>query len=115
MTRSVIAALMALLFPSHGIVLVFAQRRAAGPDEIVVNGEIVRMQKAVNRKAAEGGFESDLDEAIEIDGSSWLVVRCFEERADRRVRFAHGSGPHRRAREAAVAPKGRDRVLDPAG
>ena len=29
---------------------------------------------------------------LPIDGSSWIAVRCFEDRPDRRVRFAH-TGP----------------------
>ena len=39
-----------------------------------------------------GAYESPIDEALTLDGSSWVAVRCFEDRPDGRVRFAH-SGP----------------------
>ena len=37
-------------------------------------------------------IESPIDEPLTIDGSSWVAVRCFEDRPDGRVRFAH-TGP----------------------
>jgi hypothetical protein len=36
--------------------------------------------------------ESPIDEALTLDGTSWVAVRCFEDRSDGRARFAH-SGP----------------------
>jgi hypothetical protein len=60
--------------------------------EILVNGEVVRTVKPANRKTKQEGYESPLDEQLTIDRSAWLAVRCFEDRPDRRVRFAH-SGP----------------------
>src|SRR5262249_52736914 len=45
-----------------------------------------------NRRSAARTFESPLDAKIQIDHSSWVAVRCFEDRADKRVRFAH-TGP----------------------
>ena len=60
--------------------------------EIVVNGEVARTVPAANRGAAGGGYESVIDEEFSFDHSSWLAVRCFEDRPDKRVRFAH-TGP----------------------
>jgi hypothetical protein len=60
--------------------------------EVVINGEVARTLKPANRKTAQGAYESAIDERLAIDSTSWLAVRCFEARADRRVRFAH-TGP----------------------
>jgi hypothetical protein len=57
--------------------------------EVVVNGEEVRTLKPSNRKTGQGAYESPIEEAVPIDGSSWIAVRCFEDRPDNRVRFAH--------------------------
>lgn len=65
-----------------------------GRIEIVVNGEIVRTLKPANRKAQFGSYEGEIDERIPIDGTSWIAVRCFEDRADKRIRFAHSSPVH---------------------
>src|SRR5262249_55493017 len=60
--------------------------------EIIVNGEVVQTLKPDNRKTERNGYESGIDVPLMVDNSSWLVVRCFEDRPDRRPRFAH-SGP----------------------
>ena len=60
--------------------------------EVIVNGEVAQTIKPENRKTKDGAFESGLDEKLAIDGSSWVAVRCFEDRPNKRVRFAH-SGP----------------------
>jgi hypothetical protein len=62
--------------------------------EIVVNGEVARTLKPANRKNAEGAFESAFDENVAFPESGWLIVRCYEDRADKRVRFAHTSPFH---------------------
>lgn len=65
-----------------------------GRIEIVVNGEIVKTIKPENRKTERGGFVSALDEKLKLDSSSWIAVRCFEDRPDQRVRFAHSAPVH---------------------
>jgi hypothetical protein len=62
--------------------------------EIVVNGRVVRSVKPANRETARKGYESPIDEEVALDGSSWVAVRCFEDRPDRRVRFAHSAPVH---------------------
>jgi hypothetical protein len=62
--------------------------------EVVVNGEVAERIKPANRKADGGGYESVLDAGLKVDGSSWLAVRCYEENADGRVRFAHTAPWH---------------------
>ena len=62
--------------------------------EVVVNGEVVRTLKPANKATAAGGWESDVDVSLTIDHSSWLVVRCFEDHPEKRVRFAHTAPWH---------------------
>jgi hypothetical protein len=62
--------------------------------EIVVNGEVARTIKAGNRETAGKGYESAINEELTIDESSWLAVRTFEDRPDKRVRFAHTAPFH---------------------
>jgi hypothetical protein len=62
--------------------------------EFVVNGEVARTVKAANRKIADQGYESPIDEELTLDQSSWLAVRTFEDRPDKRVRFAHTAPFH---------------------
>jgi len=71
--------------------------RAVGPRplraiEVIVNGEVAARVKAENRKTERGGYECPLDVHVRVGGSSWVAVRAFEDRPDKRVRFAH-SGP----------------------
>ena len=61
--------------------------------EVVVNGQVRRSVKPANRKK-DAAFETAIDEKFEFDESAWLIVRCYEARDDRRVRFAHTSPFH---------------------
>jgi len=62
--------------------------------EIAVNGESVRKIVPRNLQTDRDAYAGLIDEPLSIDGSSWVAVRCFEDRQDGRVRFAH-SGPFR--------------------
>lgn len=57
--------------------------------EIIVNGEVARTLKPANMKTQQGGWENAIAAEVKMEGSSWLALRCFEERPDGRVRFAH--------------------------
>jgi hypothetical protein len=59
------------------------------PVEIVVNGEVARTLTAGHRETPGKGYERVIDEELTLDQSSWIAVRCFEDRADKRARFAH--------------------------
>jgi len=59
--------------------------------EIIVNGEVARVAKPENKKTAQHAYESKFSEKVTPDGTSWVAVRCFEDRPDKRVRFAHSS------------------------
>jgi hypothetical protein len=62
--------------------------------EIIVNGEVARTVNPDNRKTERRSFTSAIDEKLKIDGSSWMAVRCFEDRPDQRIRFAHSAPVH---------------------
>ena len=62
--------------------------------EILVDGEIVGTVKPKNHKTIFDAYESELDELVPIDATSWIAVRCFEDRPDKRIRFAHSSPVH---------------------
>src|SRR5262249_53594132 len=85
-----------------------------GRIEVVVNGEVIRTLKPVNRETGQGAHESPIDELLTLDGSSWVAVRCFEERPDGRVRVAH-SGPFHVDVAGRPLRPGRGRVPDPSG
>jgi len=55
---------------------------------------VVQRLDAANRKNDSGGYQSPIHAAVELDGSSWIAVRVFEDRADGRIRFAHSSPVH---------------------
>jgi hypothetical protein len=59
--------------------------------EVIANGELVQTLEPANRPTATGGYLSPIDVEVSLDGSAWLAVRCFERRADKRLRFAHSS------------------------
>jgi hypothetical protein len=65
-----------------------------GRIEVIVNGEVVRTLTPPSRKTERGSYESAIETKLTITGSSWLAVRCFEDRPDRRVRFAHSAPFH---------------------
>jgi len=60
-----------------------------GRIEIILNGEVARRIEPANGEGERGARASPFDERIPIDGSSWIAVRCFEDRPEGRIRFAH--------------------------
>jgi hypothetical protein len=60
--------------------------------EVVVNGEVARVITPLNRRTTTGALEVRINEELAVNQSGWLAVRCFDTRADGRVRFAH-TGP----------------------
>ncbi|MHC4431156.1 MAG: CehA/McbA family metallohydrolase [Planctomycetota bacterium] len=63
-----------------------------GAIEIVVNGRLAKTVKVRNRKLSSGAYSCRIDEGVDVAASSWIAVRCFEQRPDGRCRFAH-TGP----------------------
>jgi hypothetical protein len=60
--------------------------------EIVINGLAAKTLKARNTQMASGAWSGKINEKIDVSSSCWIAVRCFEARADGRIRFAH-TGP----------------------
>lgn len=57
--------------------------------EVIKDGSPVMLLRSQNRKTATGAFESDLNATITFDESGWLALRCWEDRPNGRVRYAH--------------------------
>ena len=57
--------------------------------EVVVNGEVVRTIHPTSRRGQSGAHQSSFEETVELEESGWIAVRCWEERAQGRFRFAH--------------------------
>jgi hypothetical protein len=62
--------------------------------ELIVNGEIERCLSPASRRGREDARVVRFRETIELTGSSWIAVRCWEPRAEGRIRFAHTSPWH---------------------
>lgn len=65
-----------------------------GRIEVVVNGEVAHRLPAANDTGPDGSYRCPIDAQVEVDGSSWVAVRCYEDRPDGRVRFAHSAPFH---------------------
>jgi hypothetical protein len=57
--------------------------------EIVVDGEVARTLTPENKAGPKGGFVSVVRDSFAVDASHWVAVRCWEDREDRRPRWAH--------------------------
>ena len=57
--------------------------------EIIVNGEVAHRIAPTARKNREGANEAQFRKTVELNGSSWVALRCWESRDGGRVRFAH--------------------------
>lgn len=57
--------------------------------ELVVNGAVVRRLEPRAVIDRDGAWHSRFEEAWSGEGSAWVAVRCWEQREQGRVRFAH--------------------------
>jgi hypothetical protein len=62
--------------------------------EAVVNGDVVRLPIERSKETPRKGFVTTGTIQLNFDESSWVAVRCFEERPDKRVRWAHSAPVH---------------------
>jgi hypothetical protein len=62
--------------------------------EIVINGEVARTVRPGSGRTDWGAFQAAFDESVAVDGSCWIAVRCWEDRPDRRPRWAHTAPVH---------------------
>jgi len=76
--------------------------------EIVRNGDVVSRFTPKSKQNSDGAFESELAESVSIQGTSWIAVRCWEERPGGRMRFAHTAPVWFDAPDAPLRPKKRE-------
>ena len=62
--------------------------------EIIHNGMPVQTIRMQNRKTAAGAFENTFSTGIALYESGWLAVRCWEDREEGRLRYAHTAPWH---------------------
>jgi hypothetical protein len=62
--------------------------------EIVSQGRVVRTLEPKNTELPLGGFESRIDETIDVNSSTWFCIRCWQPTEDGRLRFAHSAPWH---------------------
>ena len=62
--------------------------------EVIVNGQIAKTLKPENHSSNQGAYTSLIDTEIPIEQTSWVALRCFEDRPDQRPRFAHTAPCH---------------------
>jgi hypothetical protein len=60
-----------------------------GQIEILINGNVVHTVEPQRVRSNAGAHEASFEQAIELKGTSWVAVRCFEPRQNGRTRFAH--------------------------
>ncbi len=57
--------------------------------ELVVNGEVIRTLHPTSSRSQAGAIQSGFEETVQIEGSGWIAARCWEDRGQGSVRFAH--------------------------
>jgi len=57
--------------------------------EVILNGAIVAHLKGTPKRNSDGAYELKFRGNVDITRTSWLALRCWESRAEGRVRFAH--------------------------
>ncbi len=62
--------------------------------EVIRNGSIVEIISPKNRELESGAFQCQIETEAKFKESGWLALRCWEERPENRVRFAHTAPWH---------------------
>ncbi|MEZ6128311.1 MAG: CehA/McbA family metallohydrolase [Planctomycetaceae bacterium] len=57
--------------------------------QLIHNGEIAMTLDAPSQQMPSGAFRTTISATIPIEGSGWLALRCFENRPDHKICFAH--------------------------
>lgn len=75
------------------------------PIEIIVNGRVTKMPKTQNQRLRSGAYLNRFKTTVDVATSSWIAVRCFEGRPDKRPRFAHSGPFHIRVKGSPLRPE----------
>jgi hypothetical protein len=62
-----------------------------GAIEVMVNGDVITVTNRTPRTSASASREELFHADIRLTGPSWVAVRCWEQREDGRIRFAHSA------------------------
>jgi len=62
--------------------------------ELIHNGSPVQLLRVQNRRTPAGAYENTLTADLTLAESGWLAVRCWEDRPEGRVRYAHTAPWH---------------------
>ena len=57
--------------------------------EVLVNGAQVQTIPLKPKRNRDGAYETRFKTSVELAGTSWVALRCWDERDGGRVRFAH--------------------------
>jgi hypothetical protein len=57
--------------------------------ELICNGEPIELIRPNNQRLMSGAYQTRFHKEFEINTSSWLAIRVFEQTEDGRIRFAH--------------------------
>ncbi len=57
--------------------------------EVLANGATVQTIPLKTKRNSDGAYEARFKASVKITGTSWLALRCWEERNGGRIRFAH--------------------------
>lgn len=57
--------------------------------EVIANGATVQTIPLKTKRNRDGAYEARFKASVKIAGTSWLALRCWEERDGGRIRFAH--------------------------
>ena len=72
--------------------------------EVIVNGKVSKTLKPENATSSRGAFVSAVDTIVPIERTSWIALRCFEDRPDERPRFAHTAPFHFEVADRPLIP-----------
>lgn len=76
--------------------------------EVIQNGEVIRQPSVASVRTPEGAYRTEFDLDVVTSGSSWLAVRCFEDRPAAKVAFAHSNPVYVDVAEHPLRPRKRD-------
>lgn len=77
--------------------------------EVIQNGQAVRTVMGRPERTEAGAFRMVFDTDATFSESGWLALRCWEDRADARVRYAHTAPWHVSIAGRAIKPRAEER------
>ncbi len=88
----------------------FSSSMPLGAIEIVVNGKVTQTIDPQPRRDSRGGYFFDFATEMKLASTSWIAVRGFEDRPDKRPRFAHTAPVHHTVTDRPLRPTRAERA-----